>query len=35
MVGQLIRLKFTIQRHTLSWKRLLGLVLGVAGALAT
>jgi len=35
VVGQLIRLKFTIQRHTLSWKRLLGLVLGVAGALAT
>lgn len=35
MVGQLIRLKLTIQRHTVSWKRLLGLVLGVAAAAGT
>jgi ABC-2 type transport system permease protein len=35
VVGELIRLKFAIQRHTLSWKRVLGLVLGVVGALAT
>ena len=35
MVGELIRLKLTIQRHSLSWKRVLGLVLGVTAAIAT
>ena len=35
MVGQLIRLKLTIQRHSLGWKRLLGLGLGVLAAVAT
>ncbi|MHA6627610.1 hypothetical protein ACU61A_19400 [Pseudonocardia sichuanensis] len=35
MVGDLIRLKLAIQRHTLSWKRVLGLVLGLAAAAAT
>ncbi len=35
MVGDLIRLKLAIQRHTLSGTRVLGLVLGVATAGAT
>ena len=35
MVGDLIRLKLAVQRHTLSWKRVLGLALGVAAAVAT
>ncbi|MDQ3404940.1 MAG: hypothetical protein M3548_16385 [Actinomycetota bacterium] len=35
MVGDLIRLKLTIQRHTPNWKRTLGLVLGVIAALGT
>ncbi|MEU3624622.1 hypothetical protein BS329_37030 [Amycolatopsis coloradensis] len=35
MVGDLIRLKLTIQRHTPSWKRLLGLVAGIAAAAGT
>ncbi|WP_181776999.1 hypothetical protein [Amycolatopsis pittospori] len=35
MVGDLIRLKLTIQRHTLGWKRLLGLAAGVLAAAGT
>ncbi|MGI9062333.1 MAG: hypothetical protein ACR2FQ_00725 [Pseudonocardiaceae bacterium] len=35
MVGELIRLKLTIQRHSLSWKRVLGLVLGLLAAALT
>jgi ABC-2 type transport system permease protein len=35
VVGDLIRLRLAIQRHTLSWKRVLGLVLGGAAAVAT
>ncbi|MFD5244357.1 hypothetical protein ACFWIW_07430 [Amycolatopsis sp. NPDC058340] len=35
MVGDLIRLKLAIQRHTLSWKRVLGLFAGVLAAAAT
>ncbi len=35
MVGDLIRLKLAIQRHTHSWKRVLGLVAGVLAAAAT
>ncbi|OLZ61780.1 hypothetical protein [Amycolatopsis keratiniphila] len=35
MVGDLIRLKLTIQRHTLGWKRVLGLVAGVLAAAVT
>lgn len=35
MVGDLIRLKLTIQRHTHSWKRLLGLVSGLLAAAGT
>ncbi len=35
MVGELIRLRFAIQRHTVSWKRLLGAVLGVVAAVGT
>ncbi|MFC7407169.1 hypothetical protein [Georgenia alba] len=35
MVGILIRLRFAIQRHTLRWKRTLGLALGLLGAALT
>ncbi|MFK0251465.1 hypothetical protein ACIQUM_42765 [Amycolatopsis azurea] len=35
MVGDLIRLKLTIQRHTRGWKRLLGLAAGVLAAAVT
>ncbi|WP_410646560.1 hypothetical protein [Amycolatopsis sp. cmx-4-54] len=35
MVGDLIRLKLAIQRHTHSWKRALGLLAGVLAAAAT
>lgn len=35
MVGRLIRLRRTIQRHTPSWKRRLGLVLGLIAAALT
>jgi ABC-2 type transport system permease protein len=35
VVGDLIRLKIAIQRHTLSWKRRLGLASGIGGALGT
>jgi ABC-2 type transport system permease protein len=35
VVVDLIRLKLAIQRHTLSWKRLLGLALGSVAAVAT
>ncbi|ACQ80938.1 conserved hypothetical protein [Beutenbergia cavernae DSM 12333] len=35
MVGILIRLRFTIQRHTLSWKRHLGRALGLVAAALT
>ncbi|MCI2418411.1 hypothetical protein MOQ72_13315 [Saccharopolyspora sp. K220] len=35
MVGELIRLRFAVQRHTLPWKRRLGGALGVLAAAAT
>lgn len=35
MVGELIGLRFAVQRHTPRWKRLVGLVLGVAAVAAT
>lgn len=35
MLHELIRLKFTIQRHTVSWKRIAGLVLGVVAVIGT